>query len=619
MMWTGLSPFQQRLLDQLAIPAPKVPVQVCAGETLSVRRTADGWHVALPQESLVGRAAVLLAENADAADGFCLEETPAFHRLGVMLDCSRNAVPRPETLRRLLRILCRMGYQTVQLYMEDVYELEGYPYFGYGRGRYTCDELRALDEYAAGLGIELVPAIQTLAHLGQALKWRAMKPLVDTGDILLIDSPAVTDFITAMFRTMRRCFSTKRINIGMDEAHMVGLGRYLDEHGYTNRTELMLRHFRLVHDIAVEHGFAPMLWSDMFFRLAAGGEYYAPKAGIDPSVAASIPDDTTLIYWDYYSLDPAIYDGMLDAHAKLCPRTLFAGGAWKWSGFAPCNRFSFRLTDLAAPACRRHHVQEVLITMWGDNGAECSPFAVLPALQYWAEHNYASEVDEAALKRRFSLCTGGDWDQLLLADEMVFTPDNPAPGRMAVNATKTLLYQDLLLPLCSTGMDLEGYSAQLDKLLPRLQAAAQEGEWKTLLSEQAALCAVLRDKSRLTARLHAAWQAKDRAALAALASRELPALRAVCAEFSRAFRRRWLEENRAAGLDVFDIRIGGLLRRIEVAAQLLRDWLDGRIDTIEELDTTPLPFDPAEAEKGHLDVGVSYWHEIATPCSMVNI
>src|SRR5699024_2122399 len=112
---------------------------------------------------------------------------------------------------------------------------------------------------------------------------------------------------------------------------------------------------------------------------------------------------------------------------------------------------------------------------------------------------------------------------------------------------------------------------------------------KTLLSEQAALCAVLRDKSRLTARLHAAWQAKDRAALADLADTQLPALRTVCAEFARAFRRRWLEENRAAGLDVFDIRIGGLLRRIEVAGQLLRDWLDGRIDTIEELDTPPLP------------------------------
>lgn len=49
-----------------------------------------------------------------------------------MLDCSRNAVPRVESVKRLLRILARMGYRTLQLYMEDVFILEDYPYFGYG-------------------------------------------------------------------------------------------------------------------------------------------------------------------------------------------------------------------------------------------------------------------------------------------------------------------------------------------------------------------------------------------------------------------------------------------------------------------------------------------------------
>lgn len=104
------------------------------------------------------------------------------------MDCSRNAVPTPASLRQLLRQLCRMGYNTVQLYMEDVYEVEGYPYFGHGRGRYTKGELKELDAFAARLGIELVPAVQTLAHLGQTLKWKAMAPFVDTGDILLTDS-----------------------------------------------------------------------------------------------------------------------------------------------------------------------------------------------------------------------------------------------------------------------------------------------------------------------------------------------------------------------------------------------------------------------------------------------
>ena len=42
-----------------------------------------------------------------------------------------------------------------------------------------------------------------------------------------------------LIRTVSKNFSSKKINIGMDEAHMVGLGKYLDRHGYRNRQEIM--------------------------------------------------------------------------------------------------------------------------------------------------------------------------------------------------------------------------------------------------------------------------------------------------------------------------------------------------------------------------------------------
>ena len=58
-----------------------------------------------------------------------------YRMLGVMLDCSRNAVLRPEELYRFIDILAKMGYNTLQLYTEDTYEIEGEPYFGYLRGR----------------------------------------------------------------------------------------------------------------------------------------------------------------------------------------------------------------------------------------------------------------------------------------------------------------------------------------------------------------------------------------------------------------------------------------------------------------------------------------------------
>ena len=38
-----------------------------------------------------------------------------------------------------------MGLNLVMLYTEDTYEVEGWPYFGYMRGRYSREELEAID------------------------------------------------------------------------------------------------------------------------------------------------------------------------------------------------------------------------------------------------------------------------------------------------------------------------------------------------------------------------------------------------------------------------------------------------------------------------------------------
>ncbi len=115
-------------------------------------------------------------------------EQPRLDCLGVMVDVSRNGVLRPEAARTLMRRLALMGYNTLILYAEDTYEVPGEPFFGYLRGRYTREEMKALDDYADTLGIEMFPCIQTLAHLAQILQWPAYQACRDTEDILLAES-----------------------------------------------------------------------------------------------------------------------------------------------------------------------------------------------------------------------------------------------------------------------------------------------------------------------------------------------------------------------------------------------------------------------------------------------
>ena len=209
--------------------------------------------------------------------------------LGVMLDCSRDGVYTVEALKKYIRILAKMGYTSLQLYTEEVYEIPEEPYFGYLRGKYSEAELRDLDAYAAAQGIELVPCIQTLAHLTGLTRWPEYAECTDMADILLADCERTYTLIENMFAAIARCFTSRRVNIGMDEAHFIGLGKYLDVHGYCNRFEILKKHLARVGEIAAKYGFRPMMWSDMFFRLANHGNYDYRGAEFPPELTELVP------------------------------------------------------------------------------------------------------------------------------------------------------------------------------------------------------------------------------------------------------------------------------------------------------------------------------------------
>jgi len=169
-----------------------------------------------------------------------------FNKLGVMVDCSRNSVMNLTALKKLVDMLSSMGYNTMQLYTEDTWEVNGEPYFGYLRGRYSQAELKKIDVYAAKKGVELIPCIQTLAHLNQIFRWPEYSPIKDCDDILLAGNDRVYKLIDNMFATLAKCFKSRSVNIGMDEAHMLGLGKNLNEYGFRNRFDIMIDHLEKI-------------------------------------------------------------------------------------------------------------------------------------------------------------------------------------------------------------------------------------------------------------------------------------------------------------------------------------------------------------------------------------
>ncbi len=508
----------------------------------------------------------------------------AFNEFGVMLDCSRNAVPTVESLKKFVDYLAFMGYNQLQLYTEDTYEIEDEPYFGHLRGRYTREELTELDLYCKSYDIELVPCVQTLAHLNQAFKWNRFKRINDIDDILLVDEPETYEFIEKIFTQLEKTFSSRKVHIGMDEAHNVGRGKFLDRHGYENISDIMLRHLSKVVEIAHAHGFEPMMWSDMFFRLAYG-TYYVPHDApmIDEKITSLVPEGLRLVYWNYYSGDKADYDDMIDRHHCFKKNeTVFAGGIWKWYGFAPLNEWSEVATTAGFASCREKGVNNVFLTMWGDDGAECSPFALIPGLCFASDLAYGREKHEPAVLT----LTGVSREDFMTLDLA-----NRAQGFNEYKANcKGMLFSDPFFGVYDNRIN-KGEADNFIGFAERIgKAKAAAGTLKYVFETQERLCRVLKYKYDLSLRTREAYLAGDKKALKKILKKTYKPLKKELEKLYLAFKYQWHVENKPFGFEIQDVRFGGLMLRIEHCRKVLKAYVKGKIKSIPELEAPVLDY-----------------------------
>ena len=524
-----------------------------------------------------------------------------FDTLGVMIDMSRDGVMTVPALKKYITYLGKMGYNALMLYTEDTYEVDGEPFFGYMRGRYSKDELREIDAFASSLGIEVIPCIQTLAHLDTIARW-ARVPM-DMGGVLLTDNERTYEFIENMFKTLSTCFRSRRIHIGMDEAHELGRGKHLDLHGYEDTVEIMKRHLERVASIAERYGYTPLIWSDMFYRSWNDGLYTAlgekDELCVPESVASSYPKNVIPVYWDYYYETERHYRVMLESHKALSDEPWFAGGVWTWRGFLPNNAYTIESMCPAIDACINTGTRNVFMTLWGNNGAECSRYSVLPSLLYIAEYARGNK-DEDKIKAKFKKLFGAEYDDFMALD----IPDNvyEEVGRRSV-AVKSALYSDLFLGYKDTALKI-GYSETFKDCARRYEKTARTSrKWSVLFKSASKLCDVLAVKYELGIKTRTAYKSGDRDELLRLAREEYTQLISRVKAFSGAFMRQWFEENKPHGYEVHDIRLGGLVMRAESCKARLIAYATGRLESIPELEDDLIELSPTS--------GIVNYHEYA--------
>ncbi|TLS37214.1 beta-N-acetylhexosaminidase [Pseudalkalibacillus caeni] len=533
---------------------------------------------------------------------------------GIMLDCSRNAVMKPEGIERFIIVMAMMGLNMLMLYMEDTYEIEEQPYFGYMRGRFSKEELKCLDDYADKFGIELIPSIQTLAHLTTFLRWDSNAEIMDTPDILLAGSPNTYRLIEQMISAVMEPFRTSRLHLGMDEAHFLGRGVYLKKNGYRTSFDIMNDHLKQVLKVTRKKGIDPMIWSDMYFRMSSEtGDYYDKKAIIPDSVIEGMPSDVQFVYWDYYHEDEHFYKDYLKKHKSFGTKPVFAGGIWTFNGIAINYKKTIRSLHAGLSACKQEGISEVFGTLWGDDGAETNPFTGLLGLQLMAEHGYAEKIDMENVKDRFQFCTGADMDCFIALGELDQPPGSAKEVQLEPdNPSKFLLWQDPLLGLFDKqveGMPLNRFYRELELKLRQEQIRA--GGWSWLFELPRQICSVLTMKSEIGIRLKRLYDEDEKEKLRDIADNELVELTKRVEILQKIHYEHWMEINKPFGWEVLDIRYGGLLARIGTTRKRLEAYLSGSISSIPELEEERLPY--TSAVQNHAYSRSNVYQKIATP------
>ena len=118
----------------------------------------------------------------------------------------------------------------------------------------------------------------------------------------------------------------------------------------------------------------------------------------------------------------------------------------------------------------------------------------------------------------------------------------------------------------------------------------EKSDYKYLFDTVGSLCSVLAIKAELGVKIKAAYDNRELETLKKISSEILPELITRLNTFRDNLETQWLYENKPFGFEIQDIRIGGLLRRLETARERITAYVNGSVKSLPELEGERLPY-----------------------------
>ncbi|MBT3199376.1 MAG: family 20 glycosylhydrolase [Phycisphaerales bacterium] len=338
--------------------------------------------------------------------GCVIDDQPDFRRRGVYMDCSRGKVPTVETVKALVERLAAWKINELQLYFENVFKFASHPKIGRGYSPYTAADVLEIQEHCRLHHVRLVGSQATFGHLEKVLALREYQSLGELpgfrgyrgGMTLCPGDPGSISLVKDMLGELAPLFDSSDFNICGDEPWELGQGRSKRSVGRLGVGTVYLRFLKKVIAATRRLGKRANIWADIVLA--------------HPELLDELPDDITLLNWEYEAKGPRIARTEEIAASGLpfmvCPGT----SSWLTHGTRLDNAMA-NVRNFAA-AGRKYGAQGLLNTDWGDYGHRNFLGVSLHGLAHGGAHGwYGRGADEATFTRRFCEHTFGSTDEQL--------------------------------------------------------------------------------------------------------------------------------------------------------------------------------------------------------------
>jgi hexosaminidase len=308
-----------------------------------------------------------------------IEDWPDFAVRGVMLDVSRDRVPKMQTLVGLVDRLASWKINQLQLYMEHTFAYAGHEDVWRHADPYSAQDLRSLDAHCRSRGIELVANQNTLGHFERWLRLERYRPLAISPDgfewmfgmhrpALTLDpaKPEAFALVSDLLAQLVPQFQSTRVHIGMDEPWELSAERYGE----------WAQWLHALRELPVLAGRELLVWGDV--------------PALHPELLSQLPDGVTVCEWGYEGNHP---------FEQRTARLAAAGVPfWVSPGTSSWMSISGRVDNMienigaAAAAGVAHGAAGLLVTDWGDMGHHQQPCASDPGFATAAAYGWCVEA-----------------------------------------------------------------------------------------------------------------------------------------------------------------------------------------------------------------------------------